>query len=88
MKKIMRRAWGGTTVVSLNIAQFVGDRLNGDDYDRGQLESARKTADNATAALGRLVQLLTDRGLLNASDIAFIVYGHDDGSYTLVDEET
>lgn len=37
------------------IEQYVEHQLDGDDYDRGCMEAARATADNAVQCLGRLL---------------------------------
>lgn len=51
------------------IENYIVRCLDGDDYDRGAMEAARKTADNACEALGKLINILTDKGLLIATDI-------------------
>lgn len=75
------------TVHNESIKMYVENELNGDDYDRGSLESARATADNATEALGRLLDVLATKELLTAKDIVDIVTGYSDDyeDMTLVD---
>jgi len=50
----------------------------GDDYEHGSVEASRATADNATKALGRLLDLLASKDLVDAGDIVLIVEGGND----------
>jgi len=52
-----------------DIKDYIFHCLNGDDYDSGEMEAARKTADNVCEAFGKLIDLLTSKGLLTATDI-------------------
>jgi hypothetical protein len=65
---------GATT----DLADLIVQELRGDDYYRGELESARATADNATAALGKLVTLLVAKGVIALADVSEICYGLED----------
>ena len=47
--------------------------LNGDDYDNGVVEGVARTARNNSQALGRLVEVLYRKYLLNVEDIAEIL---------------
>ena len=49
--------------------------LSDTSYDSGQLESAAQQARNNTAAIGRLVEILTQKGILDGADVA-VVAGH------------
>lgn len=55
-----------------DLATFVAGQLDGDDYERGAVESAQATADNVAQAFGRLVDLLAERGLLSATDVTML----------------
>ena len=48
-------------------------RLDGSDYGLEQLEIIETTAGNNSRALGNLVRLLIDKGLLELSDIEEIL---------------
>ncbi len=50
--------------------------MDGADYARGALETAEKTAENATKAIGRLCEILVAKKILTAEDIAFIATGY------------
>ena len=56
---------------TVDLIAYVESQVNGDDYDRGALESAQATADNAGVLLGKLIdvlaakKVLTDANLLN-----------------------
>lgn len=43
--------------------------LDGGDYEAGVMEEAVGTSHNNSAAIGRLVELLHRRGVLNSTDI-------------------
>ena len=59
--------------------------LDGDDYERGSAESARKTADNAVAALGRLLDVLYMTKAISAHEAIYIINGRH--SYEISEEE-
>ena len=64
------------------IPHYVVETLCGDDYERGALEAARATADDAVACLGRLLDLLADRGVIGAADFEKIIHGFVDEDLT------
>lgn len=47
-----------------DIKELIIRRLDGDDYDRDQLEAARATADNTAALLAQVCRSLVDQGIL------------------------
>jgi hypothetical protein len=53
--------------------RYVRRRLDGADYERGEIETIRATADNVLNGFAELVQLLYDKGVVNRSDIENIV---------------
>lgn len=59
------------------IEQYVKRQLDGDDHDRGSLEAARKTADNAVECLGRLLNFLAENNKIKVEDLVRIVEGYD-----------
>lgn len=58
------------------IADLAAAELDGSDHERGQLEAAVATADNAVAALGRLLEHLEARNLISLEEVAFTVLGY------------
>jgi len=69
MKNIKHASWRGEQTSS--IEDFVAKGLNGRDHD-GALEQAGATADNATEGLGRLVEILAEKGIISASEVGII----------------
>lgn len=63
-----------------SIEEYAEQRLDGSDYDVGQLEAAVTTARNNSGAIGRLLDLLADKGLVNAEDAGNIIEGYVSGS--------
>lgn len=59
--------------------------FDGDDYERGSVESARKTADNAVVALGRLLDVLYMTKTISAHEAIYIINGRH--SYEISGEE-
>lgn len=55
------------------IEEYAAVTLSGDRWEHGAVEQAGATADNATKALGRLLELLAEKGLLSAAEIVRIV---------------
>ena len=58
----------------ISLREALEDHLNGDAYERGQLESARATADNCASLLALLVDELITRNVLPAHVIEDISY--------------
>lgn len=58
-----------------SIQDFLKTQLEGSDYNRGAAEAAKAQADNATAALIRLIEILEDKKIIDESDIIYIATG-------------
>lgn len=56
-----------------SLSEFIEEALNGDDYDRGALESARATADNVSKAFANLLTLLVENGTVGIDKVLGIV---------------
>lgn len=54
------------------IVSFFSRLLDGSDYEVGHLECAQRTATNNSEAIGRLVQLLAEKGVLSAAEVVSI----------------
>lgn len=52
-----------------DLADHIASLLDGNDYDRGALESARATADNVGLMLGKLIDVLAAKGVLTKDDL-------------------
>lgn len=55
---------------TIPIPTYIGQALM--PYSSGQVEAAREAGDNATEALGRLINVLAGKGLLTAEEIVTI----------------
>lgn len=55
------------------VEAFTVSHLTSDDYERGAVEMADKKAERACAAFGRLLEILAEKGMLSAPEIARIV---------------
>ena len=53
--------------------------LSGSDYERGLLEELSHTAENNIKAIGRLLEMLVDRRVLQSADALLVLTGesHD-----------
>lgn len=62
-----------------SLEAYAVSQLDGDDYGRGALEAATATAENNSAAIGKLLEHLADKELIEMHQIAEIVgdYGAD-----------
>ena len=59
------------------LIHIIVSSLSGDDCETGALEGAQATADNNSQALGKLIQILHERNLLDLNDVSEIagIYG-------------
>jgi len=57
-----------------DIEELITSRLDGDGYDKGQLEAARATADNTAALLAQVCCSLVDQGILTEAGIERMLY--------------
>jgi hypothetical protein len=48
---------------------FIESRLDGDDYERGAIESARAQGENVSVAFARLIQILFDKKVLTQAEV-------------------
>jgi predicted ATP-dependent serine protease len=48
---------------------YIQRKCDGSDYDRGAIETAQAAASNAGDVLGRLVQVLYDKGVISKDDV-------------------
>lgn len=71
---------------TLHVADLVLRELDGSDYDKGQLETIDSTVDKTVDAFGRLLNVLAEKKILTAEEIAQVVniYGCSDAEF--VDE--
>jgi hypothetical protein len=69
------------------LASYASYELDGNDYDVGALEAAERTGVRTREAFGRLMQVLADKGILNAADISFILHDYVHHDLTLVRSE-
>lgn len=78
MKNIKHSTWRGEKTST--IADFVTSGLDGRDYD-GALERAGATADNTAEALGRLVEILAEKGIVSASEVVIIAGNYEEAEF-------
>lgn len=64
----IKSSFGENTKIDL--VEYITNQLDGDDYDRGSLESARATADNAVDLLGKLIDVLAAKTTLTDDDLS------------------
>ena len=55
------------------LSEFIEEALNGDDYNRGALESARATADNVSKAFANLLTLLVENVTIGIDKVLGII---------------
>jgi len=63
-----------------SLEDYAESKLDGDDYGKGTMEAAADTARNNSQAIGRLLDLMADRGLVSAEEAATIVGEYTSGS--------
>ncbi len=64
-----------------DVASYVEHALSSDGWDDGgALERANRRANHSIAALSRLVDVLAERGVLTAEEVATIAGGRPDGA--------
>lgn len=79
MKLKVASPWGGVDTYD-TIEIYAERHLNGDDYNKGVVEAAYSTAQNNSKALGRLMDILAQKGLLTALETYKIIEGYDSGT--------
>ena len=63
-----------------SLEDYAESKLDGDDHGKGAMEAAADTARNNSQAIGRLLDLMADKGLVSAEEAATIVEGCISGS--------
>ncbi len=77
-RKIILRANHCTDRKYYSIHELAQEMLDGADYDTGITESVEATSRNNSVAIGRLLEILLDEGVLQLSDIHDVLgYGED-----------
>lgn len=66
-----------------DIQDMAVSRLNGQDYDRGELEALDATVENNSAAIGRLLQYLYDQSAVSLLQALKIIDGYVDDDTTI-----
>lgn len=57
------------------VKEYINMKLDGEDYDRGQLEAIEKTAANCKELLANLSQHLVDSNIMKESDVEKLCEG-------------
>ena len=61
-----------------NVEHMAREQLDGEDYDRGSVETAAATADNNSCAIGRLLDILLNGNRITLDEVRIILgYGED-----------
>lgn len=84
--KITRTRYGDTTEYS-SLEQYAEGHLDGDDYGKGAMEAAADTARNNSKAIGRLLDLLSEKHLVTAEEVVATIEGWVNGSAVFGDRE-
>ena len=58
-----------------SLMEYAELKLDGDDYGKGRLEAAEDTARNNSKAIGRLLDLMADKGIVSANEVVIIIEG-------------
>lgn len=79
MEKLYRKkeSWISCGDLPRTIIHIIMSSLSGEDCETGALEGAQATANNNSQALGKLIQILYERNLLDLNDVSEIaeIYG-------------
>jgi len=59
-----------------DLEDYAEAKLDGSECERGALEEAAATAANNSKALGRLLDLFAERGLISSDNVTYIVEGY------------
>jgi len=70
MEAKIKKFFGSSEDIKIDLVEYITTQLNGDDYDRGALESARGTADNVGAMLTKLIDILAAKRVLSNDDLS------------------
>ena len=63
-----------------SLEDYAEFKLDGNDYGKGAMEAATDTARNNSQAIGRLLDLMAEKGLVSAQEAATVVEGYISGS--------
>ena len=74
MKIRYETSWGVTEEFE-SAEEYAIQKLNGDGYESGQIEAIDAAVDCTQQAIGRLLDVLADRFVLNNDDIVKIIEG-------------
>lgn len=70
-----------------SIEEYIEFKLDGEDYETGILESAAATAKNNSKAIGRLLNVLAEKEIIDADDVANIVDDYIPGTIKFEKDE-
>ena len=74
MATVRVKSWGGGKEHRASVEYYVAESTQPYAYDnRGVAEDAAAQADNAAHTLGRLVEVLIDKGVLDKDDLVQVV---------------
>ena len=65
----------------MTIKEWAVKELDGHDYEVGSLEAAQYTADNTVKAIGRLLDVLSEDGLLDAKQVARVIFEYTEDDH-------
>ena len=65
-----------------SLERYAEDKLDGDSYGSGVLDAANQTAKNNSAAIGRLLDALAEKSIIDTSDIIKVIEGYYNDSVT------
>ncbi len=70
MKIKIKVPYSSTDVQIDNLEGYIIDHLDGNDYDRGVLESAHQATTNISSLLAKLIELLAAKDVLTNEDLS------------------
>ena len=62
----------------IELFQYVSEKLQSSEFNQGVLEDAATTATNSTEAVGRLLDILAEKGILSLPQIFSIATGYSE----------
>ncbi len=77
-KRIIVKSKGCDDQEYYDIVPLIVYRLDGEDYDRGTIETIEATATNNSKAIGKLIKILMSKGFIHMPDVKTLIgYGDD-----------
>ena len=70
----------------LSVADYVELSISGDSSEEGRLETVEFTADHTCKAISRLIEWMSDRGMIDAQSVSYIVNGYCDTDVQFVQQ--